>query len=112
MPRQVRSVTSKTSSRIALCSGVSFGADGPRIGVLQLVPTGLQLSTVRRIPSRMSSGFELVTTIGTSISLRAVFGRAHHGADMAGGEKGLNPAPRRFHDRRDRRRHQNVGCQR
>ena len=97
MPRQDRSTTSKTSSSISIARpGCPRG--GPPAGRRSRARARPSSSwcTVRRMPSRMSSGSKPVTTIGTSnrSASGGVLRRAHHRAHVAGGEERLHPADR------------------
>ena len=71
MPRHARSVTSKTSISIALAAGLpeACTARGYAFSISCLPDSSC--STVRRMPSRMSSGSKPVTTIGSRTSSRA-----------------------------------------
>jgi hypothetical protein len=89
------------------------GRDRARVGVLQLRAALLELH------DRTPDALEHVERLEAgdhdrdveALDQRPVLGRAHHRADVPGGEEGVDPADRRGGDRGDRRRDQHVADQ-
>src|SRR5664279_2029465 len=93
--------------------GVAVGTDRTGVGVLDLVLAGFQLPhgqpDALQDVQRLESGHHDRHLV--LLRQRRVLRRAHHAADVTGGQKCLYPAGLGLHDGRDRRRHQHVGHQ-
>ena len=112
MPRQAGRSPRRHRASIRLGGQVALGRDGPRVGVLELVPARTRAGT-----TRAADALEDVERLEAGdhdrhpVAARPAAGTRQvpiTAADVAGGEERLHPAGRRLHDRRDGRRHQHV----
>ena len=110
MPRQARSVTSKTSLKQLLRGPIALEGDDAAVGVLDFVTAAFELH------HRAANAIEQIERLkagdhdGDAVLLgqRRILPVAHHAAHVAGQQKGLHLVAGRLHDGLDRRRNQNV----